>query len=141
MPVEPYLFFNGRCEEALALYERAFGAQTESLSRFRDNPNPMPEGSLPAGWEDMVMHASLLIGDSRIMASDGRGDGPAEFRGFALSVVVEPEERARAAFAVLAEGGHVDMPLSPTFFSPYFGMVRDRFGVQWMITGPYRQQG
>lgn len=139
MPVEPYLFFNGRCEEALAHYERAFGATIESLSRFRDNPNPMPEGSLPPGWADKVMHASFLIGDSRVMASDGNRAEPARFDGFALSVVIEPEEKARAAFETLADGGHVDMPMTPTFYSPYFGMVRDRFGVQWMITGPYRQ--
>ncbi|MCS7041821.1 MAG: VOC family protein [Bryobacteraceae bacterium] len=139
MPIEPYLFFNGLCEEALALYQRAFGAQIETMHRFRESPAPMPEGSLPPGWEDKVMHASLLIGGSRIMASDGRGAEPPQFRGFALSVVIEPEEKARAAFDALAEGGHVDMPLAPTFYSPYFGMVRDRFGVQWMITGPYQQ--
>lgn len=139
MPVEPYLFFNGRCEEALALYEKAFGAKIEHLSRFRDNPNPMPEGSLPPGWEAKVMHASFLIGNSRVMASDGNSAAPVEFRGFALSVVLEPEEKARAAFEILADGGQVDMPMMPTFYSPYFGMVRDRFGVQWMITGPYRQ--
>jgi len=139
MPIEPYLFFNGRCEEALRFYERAFGARVEGISHFRDNPNPMPEGMLPPGWADKVMHASFLIGGARVMVSDGRSAEPPRFEGFALSVVIEPEAEARRVFDALADGGRIDMPMQPTFYSPWFGMVRDRFGVQWMITGPYHQ--
>jgi len=136
MAIEPYLFFNGRCEEALRFYQQAFGARIETVMRFRESPSPPSEGMLPQGWGDRIMHASFLIGDARVMASDGNSDAPPAFHGFRLSVVIEPEEEARRVFAALADGGRVDMPFGPTFFAPYFGMVTDPFGVGWMVTAP-----
>lgn len=140
MAIEPYLFFNGRCEEALRFYEHAFGAKIEAVTRFRESPVP-PARELPEGWGDRVMHASFLIGDARVMASDAHTDQAAQFRGFALCVNFSSEEEARRAFERLSEGGRVDMPLGPTFYAACFGMATDRFGVQWMAMVPARADG
>jgi len=133
--IQPYLFFGGRCEEALTFYHTALGAQVEFLMRFKDSPEQPPPGTLPPGYEDKVMHASLRIGGSRIMASDGCEAG-SKFSGFSLSLSVATEADAQRAFAALAEGGKVTMPLGKTFWSPCFGMVEDRFGIGWMVTVP-----
>jgi PhnB protein len=131
--IEPYLFFGGRCEEALEFYRTVLDAQVETMMRFNENPEPMPPGSIPEGFEQKIMHASFRIGGSRLMASDGNEAG-GEFDGFSLSLAVPSEAEADRAFAVLAEGGKVDMPLAKTFWSPKFGMLTDRFGVGWMIS-------
>jgi PhnB protein len=130
MQVQPYLFFDGRCEEALEFYKSALGAQVTMLMRFKDNPEP---GMSPAGAEHKVMHASFRIGDSTVMASDGRCLGQPSFQGFSLSLTAADDAEAERLFAALAEGGQVQMPLAKTFFSSRFGMVADRFGVPWMI--------
>lgn len=131
--IEPYLFFHGRCEEALRFYEQAFEARVEVTTRFRESPAP-PGRELPEGWGEKVMHASFLIGDARVMLSDADTDQPARFQGFALNVNFGSEEQARRVFERLGNGGRVDMPLGPTFYASCFGMVTDRFGVQWMVT-------
>jgi PhnB protein len=130
MKVEPYLSFEGRCEEAIELYRKALGAEVTMLMRFKDSPDPTM--SVP-GAENKVLHSSLRIGDSTVMASDGRCTGKPSFQGIALSVTVPNEAEAERRFAALAQGGKVQMPLAKTFFSPRFGMVADRFGVSWMI--------
>ena len=131
--VQPYLFFGGRCEEALAFYRTALGAEVELLMHYKESPEPQPPGRLPAGWENKVMHTSFRIGATTLMASDGCGEGPG-FSGFSLSLAVPTEAEADRAFAALASGGKVGMPLTKTFWSPRFGMVTDRFGVVWMIS-------
>lgn len=133
MQIEPYLFFEGRCEEALAFYRRALGAEVTSLMRNRESPEPHQPGALPPGAEDKVLHAVVRIGDTTLMVSDGRCSGKPVFQGFALTITAPDVARADEMFAALAEGGHVQMPLARTFFSPRFGMVTDRFGVLWMI--------
>jgi PhnB protein len=133
MQVQPYLFFDGRAEEAIEFYKRAVGARVEMLMRFRESPDPPPPGMVPPGSEDKVMHASLRIGDTAVMASDGRCQGRPSFAGFSLSLTARDEADADRLFAALAEGGEVQMPLAKTFFSPRFGMVADRFGVSWMV--------
>jgi PhnB protein len=133
MQVEPYLFFNGRCEEAVEFYRRAIGAQGIELMRFRDSPDPVAPGMLPPGFESKIMHGVLRVGDTTVMVSDGHSDGPAAFQGFALTITVTTEAEAERLFAGLADGGQVGMPLGKTFWSPCFGMVTDRFGVMWMI--------
>ena len=133
MEVQPYLFFEGRCEEALDFYRGALGAEVTALMRFRECPDPMPPGMLPPGAEDKVMHAAFRVGGATVMASDGRCSGQARFGGVSLSVSVPDEATADRFFAALAEGGQVQMPLGKTFFSPRFGMVADRFGVSWMV--------
>jgi PhnB protein len=131
--LEPYLFFGGRCEEALAYYREALGAEVEMSMRFSQRPQPLPPGSLPPGFEDKIMHAMVRIGSSRFLASDGCEAG-GKFGGFSLSVSLPTADSVRKAFDRLAEGGSVQMPLAPTFWAPLYGAVVDRFGVSWMLT-------
>jgi PhnB protein len=133
MQVQTYLFFDGRCEEALEFYQKALGAKLEMLKRFSESPEPARPGMVPPGAEHKVMHASFRLGDAVVMASDGRCLGRPEFRGFSLSLSVATAAEAERLFAALAEGGQVQMPLTKTFYSPLFGMVADRFGVGWMV--------
>lgn len=133
MPIETYLFFEGRCEEALAFYRRALGAEVTSLMRNRESPEPHQPGALPPGSEDKVLHAVVRIGDTTLMVSDGRCSGRPVFQGFALTITAPDAAGADRMFAALADGGQVQMLLTRTFFSPRFGMVTDRFGVLWMI--------
>jgi PhnB protein len=130
MQVQPYLFFDGRCDEAVEFYQSALGAEVTMLMRFKDSPDP---GMCPAGAQDKVMHASLRIGDSTVLASDGRCEGRPSFEGFALSLTVPDDVAAERLFAALGDGGQVQMPLAKTFFASRFGMVADRFGVSWMV--------
>ena len=133
MQVQPYLFFDGRCEEALEFYRKALGAEVATLMRFKDNPEPPQPGMSPPGSENKVMHASFRIGDTTVMASDGRCTGQPSFKGFSLALAASNDAEAEKLFAALADGGQVQMPLTKTFFSSRFGMVADRFGVSWMI--------
>jgi PhnB protein len=133
MLVQPYLFFEGRCEEAIAFYQKTLGAEVTMLMRFKDSPDPPPPGMVPPGSEDKVMHASLRIGETAVMASDGRCAGQPRFGGISLSLSVADAADADRLFAALGEGGQVQMPIGKTFFSPRFGIVADRFGVSWMI--------
>jgi len=133
--VQPYLFFSGRCEEAIEFYRTAIGAQVEMIMRFNESPDPVPEGMMTPGFETKIMHASFRVGDSLIMASDGCGP-TTPFSGFSLSLTLPNPEAAQRAFNALAEGGKVSMPLGKTFWSPCFGMLEDRFGLGWMVTVP-----
>lgn len=134
--VQPYLFFSGRCEEALEFYRAALGAEVLMLMRHKDGPEPEHLGSLPPGSGEKVMHASFRIGETTIMASDGMCGGAPSFDGFSLSLTVQDEAEADRAFNALADGGEVRMPMQQTFWSPRFGMLTDRFGVGWMVTVP-----
>ena len=133
MRVEPYLFFDGRCEEAIEFYRKALGAEVTMLMRYKESPEPPPPGMVPSGSENKVMHSNLRIGETMVMASDGNCQGKPSFQGFSLSVTAPNEAEAERMFTALADGGQVQMPLAKTFFSPCFGMVADRFGVSWMI--------
>ena len=133
MLIEPYLFFEGRCEEALDFYRSALGAEVGPLMRYKESPEPHQPGALPPGSENKVMHAVVKIGDTKVMVSDGRCSGRAAFQGFALTINAPDVARADQMFAALADGGQVQMALAKTFFSQRFGMVTDRFGVLWMI--------
>lgn len=130
MKINPYLYFNGRCEEALTFYRDSIGAEIGAMMRFKDSPD---KSSIAPGTEEKIMHANFSIGESVLMASDGRCGGKTSFEGFSLTLNVSSATEADRLFAALAEGGEVQMPLSRTFFSPRFGMVADRFGVSWMI--------
>jgi PhnB protein len=133
--IEPYLFFGGRCEEALAFYRTALGAEVDMLMRHKDSPEPPPPGMVQKGFENKVMHATFHIGGTTIMASDGCGEG-STFSGFSLALSVGTAAEADRAFVALADGGQVTMPLATTFWSPRFGMLTDRFGVGWMVSVP-----
>jgi PhnB protein len=130
MHVQPYLDFNGRCDEALEFYKKAVGAEVAMLMRWKDSPD---KSMCTAENADKVMHSQFQIGDSTIMASDGRCSGKPNFHGIALTISAETEAEADKLFNGLAEGGQVTMPLAKTFFSPKFGMVADKFGVGWMV--------
>jgi len=130
--IEPYLFFNGRCEEAVQFYQNALGAEVQMMMRYQESPEPPPPGMTPPNWGDKIMHASLKIGQTVVMASDGCGDGT-KFEGFSLSISVNTEAEAKNAFTALSAGGQVKMPLTKTFWSPCFGMLEDKFGVGWMV--------
>jgi len=131
--VQPYLFFDGRCEEAIEFYRKALGAEVSMLMRYKDSPEPPQPGMVPPGSENKIMHASLRIGDTTLMASDGHCQGKPNFDGFSLTVNAADEAEARRLFAALSDGGQVRMPLAKTFFSPCFGMLGDRFGLGWMV--------
>jgi PhnB protein len=134
MAIEPYLFFNGRCEEAIEFYKKALGAEVLMMMRFKESPEPPAPGMVPPGSENKIMHLCMRIGDANIMASDGHCTGQTNFQGFSLSLTAADETDAKRKFTALAEGGQVQLPLAKTFWSPCFGMVADRFGVPWMIT-------
>ena len=133
MQVQPYLFFDGRCEEAVDFYVKVLGAKVETLMRVKDSPEPVRPGMYPPNSENKIMHGAIHIGSSVVMVSDGLCGGKPKFDGFALSVDAPDEGAARKLFAALGDGGQVRMPLAKTFFSPCFGMVADRFGVTWMV--------
>ncbi len=133
MQVQPYLFLDGRCEEAIEFYKKTLGAKVETMMRFKESPDPMPPGMIPPGSENKIMHSSFRIGDTAVMASDGRCLGKPAFQGFSLSITAKNEAEAEKLFAALGDGGQVQMPMAKTFFSSRFGMVADRFGVGWMV--------
>jgi PhnB protein len=138
MQVQSYLMFNGRCEEALEFYKKALGAKVEMLLRFKD----APEGQCTPGTEDKVMHSALKIGDTVIMATDGmmKDQGKLEFKGISLTLNPTTEAECERLFNALADGGQVFQPLIKTFFSPKFGVVADKFGVNWMVLVEQQQQ-
>src|SRR5688572_2019105 len=120
--IQAYLFFGGRCEEAIAFYKSAIGAEVEMMMRFNESPEPPKPGMVPPGFENKIMHASFRVGDTTMMASDGHKEGT-KFDGFSLSINVANEAEADRTFAALSQGGKVTMPLAKTFWSPKFGML------------------
>jgi PhnB protein len=133
MQVQPYLFFNGHADEALEFYKKAIGAEVKMLMRFKDAPD---KSMLSPGSEDKVMHGAFQVGETTILISDGRNTGQLKFDGFALTIEAKDEADANKMFSALADGGQVMMPLTKTFFSPSFGMLADKFGVNWWILVP-----
>ena len=139
MQIQPYLFFDGRCEEAIEFYKKALGAKVDMLMRFKESPEPPQPGCMAPGSEDKVMHACFKIGDTSIMASDGNCGGKPSFQGFSLSVTAADDADADRLFAAISEGGQVQMPLGKTFFASKFGMAADKFGVSWMVIANPKQ--
>lgn len=137
--VQPYLFFEGRCEEAIEFYKKAVGAEVQMMLRFKDSPEAPPPGAVPAGSENKIMHAQIRIGQTVVMMGDSRCSGKPVFEGFFLSITVPTPAEVDPLYNGLLEGGQTRMPLAKTFFSPRFGMVMDRFGVGWMILAQGQQ--
>jgi PhnB protein len=133
MFVQPYLNFEGRCEEALEFYRKALGAEILRMMRYKESPDPNSKSMVPPGSENKVLHASFRVGESTLMASDGRCQGRATFEGIMLTISVKDAAQADRLFAALSDGGQVHMPQAKTFFSPRFGMLADRFGINWMV--------
>lgn len=138
MQVETYLFFEGRCEEALEFYKHELGAEVTSLMRYKEAPKP-PEGAqpadcmLPPNSDEKIMHSSFRIGQTALMASDGRCSGKTSFTGFSVAITVTNNAEAERLFAALSKGGQVQMPMAETFYATRFGMVADKFGLSWMV--------
>ena len=130
MQVQSYLFFNGRCEEAIEFYKKALGAKVEMMMRFKEAPD---DHKCSPGTENKIMHSCLRIGDTAVMASDGMAQGNPEFKGFSLTLNAKNAAEADRLFGALSDGGQVRQPLIETFFSPRFGVVADKFGVGWMV--------
>ena len=136
MTLEPYLFFNGRCEEAMDFYQHAIGAEVTVKMRMNEAPDPPPPGAIPPGFDNKIMHASLRIGAMNLLVTDGNSDMAPSFKGFSLTLGVDDTAEAHRKFDALAQGGKVVMPLGKTFWSPCFGMLEDQFGVGWMVIVP-----
>jgi PhnB protein len=130
MNVQPYLFFDGKCVEALEFYKKAIAADVKTVLRWKDSPDPSM--CTPAN-ADKVMHAHFNVGDTAILASDGHNNGAPKFEGFALTITTKSEAEADKLFGALSDGGNVTLAMTKTFFSPHFGMLADKFGVHWMI--------
>ena len=133
MQVQSYLMFNGNCGEAIDFYVKALGAKVDFRMSFKEAPEPPPPDMVPANWGDKIMHASFTVGETVVMASDGCETDAKGYAGFSLSLAVKTEQEADRYFNALAEGGQVIMPLGKTFWSPRFGMLKDRFGISWMV--------
>ena len=134
--IQPYLFFNGACEQAVEFYKKAIGAEVQLMMRYKESPQPPPPGMVPPGFENKIMHTSFRIGETLVMAADDCTGKSTAFQGFALSLSVPTEADADRAFKALLEGGQVKMPLAKTFWSPRFGMLTDRFGIIWIVSVP-----
>jgi PhnB protein len=134
--VQPYLFFRGRCEEAIDYYKKTVGAEVEMMMRFRDNPDKPGRDKVPAELDDRIMHASLRIAGAGILMSDGMKSGPLDFQCMSLALSVASEAECERIYNALAADGTVQMPIGPTFFARLFGAVADKFGVSWMIMVP-----
>ena len=130
MNIQPYLNFEGRCDDAIAFYKKAVGAEVKVMMRWKDAPD---KSMCTAENADKVMHSSVNIGEATVMMSDGRHTGHPEFKGISLSLIAKDPTEAETLFKALGDGGQVQMPMSKTFFSPAFGMVADKFGVTWMV--------
>ena len=131
MKVQAYITFGGRCEEALEFYKKSIGAEITSLMRWKESPDNDMKGS--PGYEEKIMNASFRIGETELMADDGMGEAPAQFRGVTLAIEVADDAEAKRVFTALGEGGNVTMPLAKTFWTSSFGMLTDKFGVPWMV--------
>jgi PhnB protein len=138
MAIEPYLFFEGRAEEAIDFYKSALGAKVVAVMRYKENPEPQHN---PPGSDEKVMHSLLRFGDAGVMISDGNCGGRPAFQGFALTLEASDEADAKRKFSALSQGGQVQMPLGETFFARSFGMVADKFGVSWMVIAGTKEPG
>ena len=130
--VQPYLFFDNQCKEAIEFYKQALGAEVEAVMTFGDSPEPPPAEMQVDGWEDRVMHAAIRVAGQTLMMSDGCGDSP-KFAGFSLALTYQDVDEVTRRFEALVDGGKVTMPLGETFWSPRYGMLTDRFGLSWMV--------
>jgi len=137
MQVQPYINFDGRCEEALEFYSRSLGAEVTAKMAYKDAPPS--DGSEPGCGPDFtppaekIMHSAFRVGETTIMASDCFCSGQPKFQGISLALTTANDAEAKQRFDALADGGKVEMPLAKTFFASSFGVVVDRFGVSWMI--------
>ncbi len=141
MATQHYLYFEGRADEAFEFYKKALGAEVQMILRHKDSPEPVKfhDGRTPPG--EKVMHATVLVGGTQLMASDGFCSGKPNFSGFALCFEAKDEVDAKKRFEALSTGGKVNQPLIETFFARAFGVVTDQFGLSWMILAGLKNTG
>lgn len=137
---QPYLFFRGHCAEAIDYYKKTLGAEEVMVMRFKDSPEKPPAGKMPEGMDDRIMHAALRIAGAELMMADGMRSGPTDFDCVGVSLSVSGEADVKRIVYALAKDGKVEMPVGKTFFSPCFGGVIDKFGVNWMVLVPQPQE-
>ncbi|MBZ5618731.1 MAG: VOC family protein [Acidobacteriia bacterium] len=130
MQLNPYLYFNGRCEEAFQFYEQRLGGRITAMITHAGTP---AEAHVPAEWRNKIMHARLTLGDSVLMGTDNQPEHYQEAKGFSVQLGVEDPLDADRLFNALAENGTVRMPIQKTFWAVRFGMLVDQFGIPWMI--------
>jgi PhnB protein len=131
MQLEPYLFFHGRCEEALNFYKQCLGGEISDINRYEGSPMA---DQVDADFRNKVMHANFRAGDVRFMASDGRPGSPPDGNDdIALCLATSDGAEGQRVFEALSNGGNVEMPLGDAFWGGKFGMLTDKFGVQWMV--------
>jgi PhnB protein len=135
MNIQPYLSFEGRAKEAIEFYKSAIGAKVDVIMHFKDAPPEMQSQMSPES-KDKVMHAAFKVGDTQVLASDGNCSGKASFSGVSLTLNAANSAEAEKLFGALGNGGQVTMPMSETFFAHRFGMLADKFGVNWMVIAP-----
>lgn len=140
MLIQPYLFYDGNCEEAIAFYGEAIGATALFKMRFKEAP-PDPQRPLAPELAEKIMHATIQVGDAQFMVSDGGCMSPnKKFEGFGVSLTAPDQATAERYFQALSQGAQVTMPFQKTFWSPGFGMLTDKFGVPWMVSAPPLEQ-
>ncbi|MBY0320550.1 MAG: VOC family protein [Reyranella sp.] len=128
--VQPYLFFDGKCEEALEFYKSTIGAKVDMLMRFKEAPD---QSQMQPNTGEKVMHAAFHVGTTQVLASDGHCAGKPSFQGFGLALNAKDDAEAEKLFTAVGKGGQVMQPLTKTFFASKFGMVADKFGIMWMV--------
>lgn len=133
MRMSVHLNFQGNCAEAFAFYTEVFKADNPFQITYGDAPKGSP---VPPDWSGKVMHASVPVGDGLLMGCDSPPGKSTPLGGFQVSVETKDEAEVRQIYEALCQGGSVQMPLAPTFWSPLFGMCTDRFGVGWMVGMP-----
>ena len=139
--LDSYLFFDGHCADAMRFYERVTGGRMIMMMKYSDAPGPKDPQHCPPGSEDHIMHAALDIGGRTLMASDTPPGQAKPMQGFSLSLYYDTPEEAKRKFDMLADGGKVTMPFAPTFWSKGFGMLVDKYGTPWMVSGGREQMG
>ena len=128
--VQPYIFFDGKCEEALEFYKGAIGAKVDMMMRFKEAPD---QSQMQPNTGEKVMHAAFHVGTTQVLASDGHCAGKPSFQGFGLALNAKNDAEAEKLFTAVGKGGQVLEPLTKTFFASKFGMVTDKFGIMWMV--------
>lgn len=142
--IDAYLNFDGNCAEAMRFYEKTLGGKLEMMMKLSESPDPAmcAPADAPPEVANRILHASLLVGQHRLLASDTMPGQPYEgMKGFGLALSFPTVDEARKVFDAFATGGRVDMPLSPTFWAEAFGSVVDRFGTCWLVNGGPKQFG
>lgn len=128
--VQPYIFFDGKCEEALEFYKDAIGAKVDMMMRFKEAPD---QSQMQPNTGEKVMHAAFHVGTTQVLASDGHCAGKPSFQGFGLALNAKNDAEAEKLFTAVGKGGQVLQPLTKTFFASKCGMVTDKFGIMWMV--------